>query len=977
MSFSSLSFRNAILASAATAAVMAVAGPAWAQSRSFNIPAQAAISGIPEFARQADLQILAPEGMVRGRRTNQVNGVLPVQAALQQLLAGTGLRVASNDGRTVTLTADAVVEQGAADPAPVDLEGLVITGSNIRSDGVSVGSNVVVISRADIDAAGFSNTQDILQSLTLNFQGGIGEDNISTVSSSNFTGATGVNLRGLGADSTLVLINGRRLAVAGYDANFVDISGIPASAIDRIEVLPDGASAVYGADAIAGVVNVILRRDFDGGETRVRAGAVTSGKSREYQFSQTLGRSWGSGSGLVSYEYYRRTPLSTLSRRQAASSDLTPLGGDNFGVAYANPGNILNPATFNPGYAIPTGQDGTSLTTADLLPGQVNRATDNIRDLVADQERNSILAYGTQTISSNLEIFGELRISDRSFEQTFGELWTVLVVPSSNPFFVDPYGIGVTFVGYNLGKDLGPVVGRGNVRSLSAVAGGSYELAGDWRLEANGAYVRETSTRNSNTFDYFALNAALADSNPATAFNPFGDGSFTPVAVLNTLRAMDRVQTTSDVSSANIKVDGSLFDWRGGTIKAAAGFDVRKEHYQLDFRSGMSGSTTRKDVEREVRSVFGELLLPVVGEQNAMVGAQRLLLSFAARYESYEDVRHEPTGDLRHAPGDTFNPKVGVLWTPVPDLDFRATYGTSFKAPALTAVGAPEYGSILVLADPSAPGGSTVTLYRSGTSDNLDNETSRNWTLGLNFAPSALPGLKANLTYFAIRYKDRIAAPPTPGTILQQESIYSSIITRNPTQAQIDAVCGPTFQGDPANCTTGFIGAIIDGRLRNTSTTEVAGVDFDLGYSRGMAGGGSLAAGLSGTWLTQYDEAFSSNAAAISVLGTVGRPIDLRLRARLEWSSSSAYSLGAYVNYAGSYTDTASTPRRSVDAWTTLDVTASYAPPQFEGVKLALTVRNVFDSDPPFVNNPAGVGYDPDNADLTGRFAAVSLTKSW
>ena len=150
-----------------------------------------------------------------------------------------------------------------------------MTGTNIRGVGISVGSAVTVIGRDAIDRAGFATTQDIIQSLPQNFRGGISEDAVSLENDANRSGGTAANLRGLGAGATLTLINNRRVAQAGNQAGFTDISSIPSSAIERIEVLTDGASAVYGSDAIAGVVNVILRDDYEGAETRLRFGTVT------------------------------------------------------------------------------------------------------------------------------------------------------------------------------------------------------------------------------------------------------------------------------------------------------------------------------------------------------------------------------------------------------------------------------------------------------------------------------------------------------------------------------------------------------------------------------------------------------------------------------------------------------------------------------------------------------------------------------
>src|SRR5262249_15156173 len=143
---------------------------------------------------------------------------------------------------------------------------------------------------------------------------------------SNSALGTGINLRGLGARATLVLINGRRLASSGTDAEFVDIESIPLSAVERIDILPDSASALYGADAVGGVVNFIMRKDFAGAESVARAGTGTASTLKEYLVAQTLGHHWTGGRGMISFEFYRRDPLQAAARSYAVS-DLRPFGG--------------------------------------------------------------------------------------------------------------------------------------------------------------------------------------------------------------------------------------------------------------------------------------------------------------------------------------------------------------------------------------------------------------------------------------------------------------------------------------------------------------------------------------------------------------------------------------------------------------------------------------------------------------------------
>jgi iron complex outermembrane recepter protein len=314
-----------------------------AQAREFNVPAQSATTGIPEFARQAAIQILVSETLVRGKRTAAVTGALPVQKALVILLEGTGLIANSKDGTTFTLSvaatrttsrnlsgtssgdSAALEDKGPPEKEPkssssederTELAEIIVTGTNIRGV-TSSASPVQVFTRQDIDRTGLGTLQSFFEKLPQNFSG-VSENTISTVAGSTTSGnaasASAINLRGLGSDSTLLLVDGHRVAAGGLNGDIADVSLIPLAAVDRVEIVTDGASAIYGSDAVGGVVNVILRKDFDGAETRARFGSVSEGASHETQIGQTFGKTWAGGSAVLSYEYLDRTPLSAANR---------------------------------------------------------------------------------------------------------------------------------------------------------------------------------------------------------------------------------------------------------------------------------------------------------------------------------------------------------------------------------------------------------------------------------------------------------------------------------------------------------------------------------------------------------------------------------------------------------------------------------------------------------------------------------------
>lgn len=972
-----------------TTCLMAIATPVAAQTGEFNIPAGSLRAALDAFARQSGRQVIYQTD-VRSARSSGVRGAHTAEEALDAILAGTGFTA-----RKDTSGAFAIVKMGNAGAhdavaASGDQEApahaahpneIVVTGSYIRGT-PTVGSSLITIDRREIDRAGFATARDIVRSLPQNSRGGVNENTIIGQGSSNFSSASAANLRGLGTDSTLVLINGRRIPVAGRDGNFADISTIPAGAIDKVEVLPDGASAIYGADAVAGVINFVLRKDFKGAETRVRYGGVTSGGLREFTVDQTFGTAWSTGSALISYEHYEQTPLSYSDRSFTRSADLRSMGGSDFRNIYGNPGNILDNA-LNPAYAIPHGQNGTALRVSDLLAGQVNRQDDNwALDTFAKQNRESVYGRVEQKIGSSVTVFAEGQYSDRRFASRTGTLFTVLAVPQSNPFFVDPFNRGFTYLGYDFGRDFGPAYNRGAVKASSGVGGVDVDLFGDWQLRSYFARSEESTDGATSSVNMIALSAALADPNPATAFNPFGDGSFTNPQTIAALRTDITSSTNSLVWNGNVMMDGTLVRLPGGAVKLAIGGDYRRERYHYILNSPGFGYASDSLMRRSVKAAFAELVVPAVGRDNPLPGVERLTLSAAIRHESYAD-RLLGASPLSRNPGSTTNPKFGLDWVPVSGLTLRASYGTSFRAPNLPTLAVVNTSAILQEADPRSPSGFSSTIYRDGVSDRLGDEKSKNWRLGATIAPPSIPGLQLDIGYFGIRFKDRIATPAAPGSILSQEDRYSSIVIRNPTQAQIDAACGTGFQGDRSICVQGAIAAIIDGRLLNIATSNVDGIDFSARYSLATRHYGHFDFGLNGTYMLDFKEAYGAGTTVFDEVNTVNHPISLTLRGSAAWISAHGFSVTGYLNYQGSYRDNVSTPSRPIGSFTTVDLNLMYetgSRPAIAGLRnlsIGLNVQNLFNTSPPFVNNPLGIGYDPENADPRGRFISMSLSKRW
>jgi len=292
--------RGFALGSVAVAALV-IPHPAFAQERSFNIPAQEARKAIPEFARQAGIQISAPS--TDGVKTNAVNGTMDVGTALRQLIRGTGLEIASSSAGMIVLRRAETPQgnAGAAEGESADGQPIVVTGTLLRGL-TQIPSPIQTLDREEATKTGAATVAELVRQLPTNF----GSINSGTVVSSifgagflNLGAGSAVNLRGLGPESTLVLIEGARTAPSGgSEGVFFDISTIPLIAIERIEVVPDGASAAYGSDAVGGVVNMRLRR-LRGVEVGLSQGISYSGDAAQTRASAaagiTFGRLWPSG----------------------------------------------------------------------------------------------------------------------------------------------------------------------------------------------------------------------------------------------------------------------------------------------------------------------------------------------------------------------------------------------------------------------------------------------------------------------------------------------------------------------------------------------------------------------------------------------------------------------------------------------------------------------------------------------------------
>ena len=304
-----LYFSSSLVAVALSASASAVLAQQEPQIE-VDFPAQALGASIRDLALRSGRTIIVEAALVEGHRAAALHGSFPVEEALDRLIAGTDL-ISERAGAGFVIRREHEPRE-AKDGS--DGGGIVVTGSRIR--GAPVSSPVIVLDNQLIRDTGLADLGDVARSLPQSFGGGQNPGvgfNVPSSTGGNVGGGSSVNLRGLGSDATLTVLNGRRVP---YDSarQGVDISAIPLAAVDRIEIVADGASAIYGSDAVGGVVNVILRRDYDGVETRARIAGSPDGGNFQQQYSLLAGRRWNGGGGFLTYEYGRNTALTTNQR---------------------------------------------------------------------------------------------------------------------------------------------------------------------------------------------------------------------------------------------------------------------------------------------------------------------------------------------------------------------------------------------------------------------------------------------------------------------------------------------------------------------------------------------------------------------------------------------------------------------------------------------------------------------------------------
>ena len=926
-----------------------------------KIPAGNLSGQLHLFSRQCHIGFLvaasrSDQDIESARGRHSVSGDLKAAEALRRLLANTGWTfiVKPPDGVTIVPDRHTLLARirnwWRREILRGEMSEIVVAAAKPVTQIVpQPGDPVLSYGRSDFDATGFSSLPDFLATIPEIFGGGPNEYSaIGREANTNSTKGYCPNIRGMDCGEAVILVDGIRMAGSGTAAEYNDVSMLPLSAIERIDIVADGASPRYGSDAVSGVINFETRADFSGIETQVIGGQSTSGSPAERQVGQLLGTHWSDGQAYLALEYYDRGALAPQDRPQA-TSNLQPWGGPNLDMSYGYPGNIT---VGSQTWAILSTHDGRPILGTAGSQNLYDQWQD--RDILPWQQRFSALGRFSIT-TDNAEYWSSFLLSSRhATSLVYAGATAALTLPSTNPGYVNPTGgTAPVTVQYGFGRVLGPSTSDDNAVAGTLAAGASFQVAG-WNLSttASGSWEGDRALAG-NYVNFVAISQALNSTTPSTQFNPFA--STTPASVVSSLRETDFYESHSDLDTFDATASRHVLSSMAGDVNATLGAQYRRETltaYSPDFAL----APPRQDLHRNVGALFGELNVPLLSPQNAVAGLRRLDLSLGERYEEYSDA------------GGVFAPKITVSMSPLDALTIRGTFSHSYRPPALT--DEVETGNLSAFYPLS--NGQKALVVTGGNAE-LRPETARTWTGGAEYTWDSK--LSVSATYYDINSTGRVVQPEFTPTLTD----FDGIVIHDPTASQRNFYCAHSqfIEGGMTACERSPFDLIVDTRLQNSLSLTTSGIDIGARYTYG---GWNIR--FDATDIFGYSET-TVDGHTVELLDTPYNPVGIRATATIS-KSFLGFTGTVATHFTGQYYDTSSSPRRRVGSWETFDIKLARHFGQSDerrGIDLWMGANNLFDRQPPYVADEqsyASAAWDPANGgDLLGRMVTAGVRVDW
>ena len=850
------------------------------------------------------------------------------------------------------------------------LDRVEITGSLLRRTDAETALPVTIIRSEELIRQGVTTAEQAVARISAN-QSTIG---VSQSVGATTGGAAQADLRGLGIDKTLVLLNGRRLSNSPITAleSAVDLNAIPLAAIDRVEVLRDGASSIYGTDAIGGVINFILRRDYTGIELAVEYQKPEEQGGDERRFT-ALG---GFGSldkdrfnVMGSIDYRKQKVMVATDRNFAKSGILGPTRNDilNGTSGTSFPGDVDGFEPSGPGCGPPASVP--VLSTAGAFDSCRYDFTSQI-DIIPENEQITGMLRGTLKLGQDHQASAEYVRSKNTVLARIAAVPTAHLIETTNPFYPpgaaavddDPTLNVVNWRTVPAGKRAGETEAI-NERWVIDFQGG---VAG-WEYRAGFGQARNKTT-DSVTGGY-TNDDMLQAGIDAGLINPFGPQTAAGQAAIDAAVVRERTITAKgEMNFIDGRVSRDIMQLPAGPLSLALGAEHRKEEYSfvaepitavvpsigVDPDSDVSG-------KRNITALFAELAIPIVKNLDA---------TLAVRYDDYSDV------------GSTVNPKIALRWQPMQQLLLRGSYTTGFRAPTLYEIYQPA--SLTFTSDNYddpllCPGGVAVPGASSGVvcgqqvlrrvagpasiglgAGALQPEESKSFNFGIVVEP--VRQVTLGIDFWWIDIESQILGTPEQ-SIFGDPTKYASRFFRcsqisAAQRATIDSCLNfPNF--DPI--------AFIDQPNENLGDVKTNGFDLTAQVRFAPTYYGTFGITFDGTYVTKYEY---QNEKGGEFIQNVGRYADASPIFRWQHIAALNYSIGAWSaafvhRYKSGYTD--QDPVNKVDSYSVYDLFATWA--GYKGLTLTAGVKNLFDEDPPFTNQLTVFqrGYDPRFTDPRGR----------
>ncbi len=610
-----------------------------------------------------------------------------------------------------------------------DLDRIEVTGSRIRGASMETQQPILTLSREGLEKQGFTSVADVLQNLTS--AGSPAISRADALSSGENVGGYYVDLRNLGASRTLVLMNGKRLGAT--TSGLQDLSQIPMSAVERIEVLKDGASAIYGSDAIAGVVNVITRKRFDGAEASVSYGQYGQGDGDTSTYSFTMGSEGERGGVTLSAEYSKQDPVWAKNRWFSRDGALGPNSTADDWSPISQNGTWCDPRVWGTCLGRPQGQPqpewmtlnpgGDPTNPADyhvLTPAEYANANQQMM-VQTGIERKSVYINGNYDFTDSITFNADLLYNQRTTDQQ------IAGYPYQSQSFDTPLSGDSAFSPLP-GTDVEfrrrlwevPRTTRNDLKTLrfAPTISGYFDFAGKtWDWDVGALWNRNELTKSGHgDMSLIASQQALGSSfinadgvaqcgtaaapvpltacrpwNPLLPYGVAGEGSLANPDLQNFLFPIYTDTGVTKTTSFTANLSGSLMDLPAGELGIAVGYEHRKEQgsfvpdafRQSGQSTGLPSTTTSG--EYSLNEAYLELNVPILAD---MAFAKELTFNAATRYSDYSNF------------GDTLNSKFGLVWRPIDELLVRATYAEGFRAPTISDMYGGEDGSFERYTDP-------------------------------------------------------------------------------------------------------------------------------------------------------------------------------------------------------------------------------------------------------------------------------------